>query len=54
MLLHRAVVRLVINTTQDVNSPMNVGVDGIIIDYPTRLRTVVVARGMRLPKRSEF
>jgi glycerophosphoryl diester phosphodiesterase len=29
---------------------MDLGVDGIISDYPTRLRTVMDERGLKLPK----
>ena len=29
---------------------MDLGVDGIITDYPTRLRTVMDERGLKLPK----
>ena len=29
---------------------MDLGVDGIIADYPTRLRTLMVERGLKLPK----
>ena len=28
---------------------MDLGVDGIIADYPTRLRTLMVERGLKLP-----
>jgi glycerophosphoryl diester phosphodiesterase len=28
---------------------MDLGVDGIITDYPTRLRTLMEQRGMKLP-----
>jgi glycerophosphoryl diester phosphodiesterase len=29
---------------------MDLGVDGIITDYPTRLRTLMDERGLKLPK----
>lgn len=29
---------------------MDLGVDGIISDYPTRLRAVMADRGLKLPK----
>ena len=33
---------------------MDLGVDGIITDYPTRLRTVMEERGLKLPKAYEI
>jgi len=29
---------------------MDLGVDGVITDYPNRVRDIMAARGMRLPK----
>ncbi|MGY2743493.1 glycerophosphodiester phosphodiesterase family protein [Arthrobacter sp. UYCu723] len=39
-----------VNTTADMERQLDLGVDGIITDYPTRLRTVMDERGMKLPK----
>lgn len=47
------VVPWTVNTTADMNRLMDLGVDGIISDYPTRLRTVMEERGMKLPKAYE-
>ncbi|MET3946852.1 glycerophosphoryl diester phosphodiesterase [Arthrobacter sp. UYCu512] len=44
------VIPWTVNTTADINRLMDLGVDGIISDYPTRLRTVMEERGMKLPK----
>jgi glycerophosphoryl diester phosphodiesterase len=33
---------------------MDLGVDGIITDYPTRLRGLMEERGMKLPKAYEL
>jgi glycerophosphoryl diester phosphodiesterase len=33
-----------------MNRLMDLGVDGIISDYPTRLRTIMEERGLKLPK----
>ena len=38
-----------VNETTDMNRLIELGVDGIITDYPGRLRTVVRDRGMKLP-----
>lgn len=42
-----------VNTTADMERLMDLGVDGIITDYPTRLRTLIEERGMELPKAYE-
>jgi glycerophosphoryl diester phosphodiesterase len=39
-----------VNTQADMERLMDLGVDGIITDYPTRLRTVMEERGLKLPK----
>ena len=44
------VVPWTVNTTADMERLMDLGVDGIISDYPTRLRTVMEQRGLKLPK----
>ncbi|WP_427133492.1 glycerophosphodiester phosphodiesterase family protein [Pseudarthrobacter sp. S9] len=44
------VIPWTVNTTADMKRLMDLGVDGIISDYPTRLRTVLEERGMKLPK----
>lgn len=44
------VIPWTVNTTADMNRLMDLGVDGIITDYPTRLRTVMDERGLKLPK----
>lgn len=44
------VIPWTVNTTADMERLMNLGVDGIITDYPTRLRTVMEERGLKLPK----
>ncbi|MFE4230339.1 glycerophosphodiester phosphodiesterase family protein [Arthrobacter sp. NPDC056886] len=44
------VIPWTVNTTADMNRLMDLGVDGIISDYPTRLRTVMEERGLKLPK----
>ncbi|MDI3242214.1 glycerophosphodiester phosphodiesterase family protein [Arthrobacter sp. AL08] len=44
------VIPWTVNTTADINRLMDLGVDGIISDYPTRLRTVMEERGTKLPK----
>jgi glycerophosphoryl diester phosphodiesterase len=48
------VVPWTVNTTADMERLMDLGVDGIISDYPTRLRTVMEERGLKLPKAYEF
>ncbi|WP_104138717.1 glycerophosphodiester phosphodiesterase family protein [Arthrobacter sp. ZGTC131] len=44
------VIPWTVNTTADMANLMDLGVDGIITDYPTRLRTLMEERGMKLPK----
>ncbi|KQN84419.1 glycerophosphodiester phosphodiesterase family protein [Arthrobacter sp. Leaf69] len=48
------VVPWTVNTTADMTRLMDLGVDGIITDYPTRLRTVMEERGLKLPKAYEL
>ncbi len=48
------VVPWTVNTTADMTRLMDLGVDGIITDYPTRLRTVMEDRGLKLPKAYEL
>lgn len=43
------VIPWTVNTTADMTRMMDLGVDGIISDYPTRLRTVMDERGLKLP-----
>ena len=47
------VIPWTVNTTADMERLMDLGVDGIITDYPTRLRTVMEERGLKLPKAYE-
>ena len=50
---HRArlgVIPWTVNTAEDMNTLIDMGVDGIITDYPTLLRSVMKERGMKLPK----
>jgi glycerophosphoryl diester phosphodiesterase len=50
---HRAGMSVIPWTIDDpatMNSLIDAGVDGIITDYPDRLRTVMAARGFKLPK----
>jgi glycerophosphoryl diester phosphodiesterase len=44
------VIPWTVNTTADMANLMDLGVDGIITDYPTRLRTLMQERGYKLPK----
>jgi glycerophosphoryl diester phosphodiesterase len=44
------VIPWTVNTKADMSNMMDLGVDGIISDYPTRLRTLMEERGMKLPK----
>ena len=44
------VIPWTVNTTADMASLMDLGVDGIITDYPTRLHTLMDQRGLKLPK----
>jgi glycerophosphoryl diester phosphodiesterase len=39
-----------VNEPRDMTEIIDVGVDGIITDYPDRLRAVMQARGMQLPR----
>ncbi|HEY9357057.1 MAG TPA: glycerophosphodiester phosphodiesterase family protein [Arthrobacter sp.] len=47
------VIPWTVNTTADMEHLMDLGVDGIITDYPTRLRTLMEERGLKLPKAYE-
>jgi glycerophosphoryl diester phosphodiesterase len=50
---HRAGIKVVPWTIDDpatMNKLVDDGVDGIITDYPDRLREVAAARGFKLPK----
>ncbi|MDQ0822418.1 glycerophosphoryl diester phosphodiesterase [Arthrobacter sp. V4I6] len=44
------VIPWTVNTTGDMELLMDLGVDGIITDYPTRLHTLMEERGLKLPK----
>lgn len=44
------VVPWTVNTAADMNRLMDAGVDGIITDYPTRLRSIMDNRDQKLPK----
>jgi glycerophosphoryl diester phosphodiesterase len=44
------VIPWTVNTTADMARLVDLGVDGIITDYPTRLRTLMEERGLKLPK----
>lgn len=44
------VIPWTVNTTTDMANLMDLGVDGIITDYPTRLRTLMQERGLKRPK----
>jgi glycerophosphoryl diester phosphodiesterase len=44
------VIPWTVNTAADMARLMDLGVDGIITDYPTRLRTLMEERGLKLPK----
>ncbi|WP_307037897.1 glycerophosphodiester phosphodiesterase family protein [Arthrobacter sp. B3I4] len=43
------VIPWTVNSTDDMKRLMDLGVDGIITDYPSRLRTVMQERGLELP-----
>ena len=43
------VIPWTINDAAVMNDQIDAGADGIITDYPTRLRSVMAARGMPLP-----
>ncbi|HEY3573096.1 MAG TPA: glycerophosphodiester phosphodiesterase family protein [Arthrobacter sp.] len=47
------VIPWTVNSTADMARLMDLGVDGIITDYPTRLRTLMDERGLKLPKSYE-
>ncbi|MHA7298802.1 glycerophosphodiester phosphodiesterase family protein [Pseudarthrobacter sp. MDT3-1] len=47
------VIPWTVNTTADMERLMDLGVDGIITDHPTRLRTLMEERGLKLPKAYE-
>jgi glycerophosphoryl diester phosphodiesterase len=44
------VIPWTVNTTADMARLMDLGVDGFITDYPTRLRNLMDGRGLKLPK----
>ncbi|WP_052690599.1 glycerophosphodiester phosphodiesterase family protein [Pseudarthrobacter chlorophenolicus] len=44
------VIPWTVNKRADMARLMDLGVDGIITDYPTRLRTLMEERGLKLPK----
>jgi len=44
------VIPWTVSTVSDIRAVMDLGVDGIITDYPTRLREVMAERGLKLPK----
>ena len=48
-----AVIPWTVNAQGDMENMIGLGVDGIITDYPTRLRTLMEERGMKLPKAYE-
>ena len=48
--LSLAVIPWTVNARSDMENMIGLGVDGIITDYPTRLRTLMEERGMKLPK----
>lgn len=43
------VIPWTVNETADLTTLIDLGVDGIITDYPTRLRAVLEERGLKLP-----
>jgi glycerophosphoryl diester phosphodiesterase len=43
------VIPWTINDPATMNAQIDAGADGIITDYPTRLRAVMADRGMPLP-----
>jgi glycerophosphoryl diester phosphodiesterase len=43
-----------VHTEADMERQLDLGVDGIITDYPTRLRALMEERGMKLPKTYEL
>ncbi|XAS68187.1 glycerophosphodiester phosphodiesterase family protein [Micrococcaceae bacterium Sec5.7] len=44
------VIPWTVNARADMERMMDLGVDGIITDYPTRLRTLMEGHGLKLPK----
>ncbi|MDK1358752.1 alkaline phosphatase [Arthrobacter sp. zg-Y1219] len=44
------VIPWTVNTTDAMNALMDLGVDGLITDYPTLLRSVMEERGLKLPR----
>jgi len=44
------VIPWTVNASSDINALMDIGVDGLITDYPTALRGVMAERGLKLPK----
>lgn len=44
------VIPWTVNTASDIRAIMDLGVDGIITDYPTLLRELMTERGLKLPK----
>ena len=49
---HLKVIPWTVNDPATVNKLIDDGVDGLITDYPDRLRTVLAERGFRLPRQS--
>ena len=47
-----AVVPWTVDDPATMASLIDIGVDGLITNYPDRLRTVVASRGLKLPKPS--
>ena len=45
-----SVIPWTVNEAADMNALMDLGVDGLITDYPTRLRAVMADRGLDLPE----
>jgi glycerophosphoryl diester phosphodiesterase len=43
-----------VHTEADMERQLDLGVDGIISDYPTRLRALMEEHGMKLPKTYEL
>ena len=48
--LEMAVIPWTVNTVADMENLMDLGVDGLITDYPTTLRALIEERGLKLPK----
>ena len=47
-----AVIPWTIDDRATIESLMDIGVDGMITNYPDRLRALMASRGMKLPKPS--